>query len=95
MMLSYIIFSLFVIFCSLFVFFSNSSSFMTCLLMMESSVLNLYFLFCFLMQSLEFNFILYFLVFCVCEGSLGLSILIKFIRSFNTSFFKSSNSSLC
>nr|QVL27767.1 NADH dehydrogenase subunit 4L [Monopis longella] len=63
------------------------------LLSLEMIVLSLYF-FMSMMLSME-NFNMYmlmgFLVFSVCEGVLGLSILVLIIRSFGNDYFQSFN----
>jgi NADH-ubiquinone oxidoreductase chain 4L len=49
----------------------------------------IYFYFCCFNYSLFF--VVYFLVFSVCEGSLGLSILVPVIRSHRNDYFQSSS----
>nr|UUC05250.1 NADH dehydrogenase subunit 4L [Microrhagus sp. ZM-2022] len=66
------------------------------LLSLEFMVLSLYFLLCiyfYLIES-DYYFSMIFLSLSVCEGSLGISILISLIFSFGTDYFKSF-SALC
>nr|YP_009643385.1 NADH dehydrogenase subunit 4L [Pyrrhopeplus posthumus]APO08802.1 NADH dehydrogenase subunit 4L [Pyrrhopeplus posthumus] len=58
---------------------------------MEFLVLSLYFMFfMFLLWSgCEIYFILFFLVFSVCEGALGLGVLVSMIRSHGNDFLSS------
>nr|YP_011004572.1 NADH dehydrogenase subunit 4L [Pyrocoelia pectoralis]WPT27227.1 NADH dehydrogenase subunit 4L [Pyrocoelia pectoralis] len=63
------------------------------LLSLEFIVLSLYFgiylIVC--MYSYEYNFMMIFLTMSVCEGALGLSILVSMIRSFGNDYFQSFN----
>nr|AST10266.1 NADH dehydrogenase subunit 4L [Parankylopteryx sp. YJ-2017] len=67
------------------------------LLSLEFIVLSLFFLL-FLMlinYNYEFYFSMIFLVFSVCEGVLGLSILVSMIRTHGNDYFKSFNILSC
>nr|URX54002.1 NADH dehydrogenase subunit 4L [Epicalotermes sp. 2 AB-2022a] len=72
-------------------FSSNRSHLLATLLSLEFMVLILfvmiYFYLCF--YEYEFYFAMIFLVFSVCEGSLGLSILVSMIRGFGNDYFQS------
>nr|AFQ62406.1 NADH dehydrogenase subunit 4L [Abraeinae sp. MJTNT-2012] len=63
------------------------------LLTLEFIVLSLYFLLIVVLSyfSYEFYFSMIFLIMSVCEGSLGLSILISLIRSHGNDYFNSYN----
>nr|AYR05294.1 NADH dehydrogenase subunit 4L [Coleoptera sp. ACP-2013] len=72
------------VFSGLMVFSLNRKHFLVMLLSLEFLVISLYFLLSltFCMLSNEFFFLMIFLTMSVCEGALGLSILVLFIRSF-------------
>nr|YP_009695409.1 NADH dehydrogenase subunit 4L [Diaphanes mendax]QEJ81639.1 NADH dehydrogenase subunit 4L [Diaphanes mendax] len=63
------------------------------LLSLEFIVLSLYFgiylIVC--LYSYEYNFMMIFLTMSVCEGALGLSVLVSMIRSFGNDYFHSFN----
>nr|YP_009695435.1 NADH dehydrogenase subunit 4L [Diaphanes pectinealis]QEJ81665.1 NADH dehydrogenase subunit 4L [Diaphanes pectinealis] len=63
------------------------------LLSLEFMILSLYYgiYFVLCMYSHEYNFIMVFLSMSVCEGVLGLSILVSMIRSFGNDYFHSFN----
>nr|QAX91242.1 NADH dehydrogenase subunit 4L [Schedorhinotermes sarawakensis] len=77
--------------CGLWSFTSNRSHLLSTLLSLEFIVLalylSLYYYFCSFNYSLFF--VVYFLVFSVCESSLGLSILVSMIRSHGNDYFQS------
>nr|YP_010946774.1 NADH dehydrogenase subunit 4L [Pseudoglomeris montshadskii]WGO57531.1 NADH dehydrogenase subunit 4L [Pseudoglomeris montshadskii] len=76
-------------FCGIWVFSSNRKYLLMMLLSLEFIVLILYFfLFYYLMMfNFELFFGLIYLTFSVCEGVLGLSILVSMIRSYGKDFF--------
>nr|AVN67376.1 NADH dehydrogenase subunit 4L [Diploptera punctata] len=78
-------------FCGIWVFSSNRKHLLSTLLSLEFIVLSLYLIMYFYLIS--FNYELYFsmvfLTFSVCEGALGLSILVSMIRSYGNDFFNS------
>nr|QWT71646.1 NADH dehydrogenase subunit 4L [Saussurella borneensis] len=77
-----LLFSFFIMFSGVYVFFSFRKHLLFVLLSLEYIVLSVYF-FVFLYLSFfsyGLSFLLIFLIFCVCEGALGLSILISMIR---------------
>nr|YP_006503970.1 NADH dehydrogenase subunit 4L [Schedorhinotermes breinli]AFM92470.1 NADH dehydrogenase subunit 4L [Schedorhinotermes breinli]QAX91047.1 NADH dehydrogenase subunit 4L [Schedorhinotermes sp. 4 MW-2019]QAX91086.1 NADH dehydrogenase subunit 4L [Schedorhinotermes sp. 8 MW-2019]QAX91099.1 NADH dehydrogenase subunit 4L [Schedorhinotermes breinli] len=77
--------------CGLWSFTSNRKHLLSTLLSLEFIVLvlylSLYYYFC--MFSYNLFFVVYFLVFSVCESSLGLSILVSMIRSHGNDYFQS------
>nr|URX53224.1 NADH dehydrogenase subunit 4L [Rugitermes laticollis] len=81
----------FVFFCGIWVFCSNRKHLLVTLLSLEFIVLVLFTIICFYLClfSYEFYFLVLFLVFSVCEGSLGLSILVSMIRGFGNDYFQS------
>nr|YP_010946787.1 NADH dehydrogenase subunit 4L [Pseudoglomeris planiuscula]WGO57544.1 NADH dehydrogenase subunit 4L [Pseudoglomeris planiuscula] len=76
-------------FCGIWVFSSNRKYLLMMLLSLEFIVLVLYFfLFSYLMlYNFELFFSMIFLTFSVCEGVLGLSILVSMIRSYGKDYF--------
>nr|URX54535.1 NADH dehydrogenase subunit 4L [Incisitermes snyderi] len=89
-MLTHLYFS-FVFFCGIWSFSSNRSHLLATLLSLEFMVLILfviaYYYLC--LFNYELYFVMFFLVFSVCEGSLGLSILVSMIRGFGNDYFQS------
>nr|UQJ75088.1 NADH dehydrogenase subunit 4L [Incisitermes schwarzi]WHM51923.1 NADH dehydrogenase subunit 4L [Incisitermes schwarzi] len=81
----------FVFFCGIWSFSSNRKHLLATLLSLEFMVLVLfvvvYFYLC--LFNYELYFVMLFLVFSVCEGSLGLSILVSMIRGFGNDYFQS------
>nr|QJT42851.1 NADH dehydrogenase subunit 4L [Agrilus mali] len=86
-------FSLFTIMLGLLVFCSKRKHLLLTLLSLEFIVLSLYFLSSFSLSffSYEFFFLMIFLTFSVCEGALGLSILVSIIRTHGNDYFQSFN----
>nr|YP_010946761.1 NADH dehydrogenase subunit 4L [Pseudophoraspis kabakovi]WGO57518.1 NADH dehydrogenase subunit 4L [Pseudophoraspis kabakovi] len=76
-------------FCGIWVFSSNRKHLLVTLLSLEFIVLMLYtFLYNYLSSfNYELYFSMVFLTFSVCEGALGLSILVSMIRSYGSDFF--------
>nr|AMP43777.1 NADH dehydrogenase subunit 4L [Rhagio sp. KW-2016] len=73
------------------VFVSNRKHLLSTLLSLEFMVLSL-FMFIYMMLSLynyEMFFSMMFLTFSVCEGALGLSILVSMIRTHGNDYFQS------
>nr|QRW36393.1 NADH dehydrogenase subunit 4L [Nebrioporus cooperi] len=91
-MLNNLIF-LFMFISGLLVFSSKRNHLLLMLLSMEFIILSLYILlFMFLsFFDYEYYFSLMFLVFCVCESVLGLSILVSLIRTHGNDYFFSMN----
>nr|ADW41360.1 NADH dehydrogenase subunit 4L [Drosophila kanekoi] len=77
--------------CGLFCFVSNRKHLLSMLLSLEFIVLILFFmLFIYLnMLNYESYFSMMFLTFSVCEGALGLSILVSMIRTHGNDYFQS------
>nr|YP_009487728.1 NADH dehydrogenase subunit 4L [Anopheles minor]AWB98520.1 NADH dehydrogenase subunit 4L [Anopheles minor] len=73
------------------VFVSNRKHLLSTLLSLEYMVLSLFiFLFFYLnFMNYESYFSMFFLTFCVCEGVLGLSILVSMIRTHGNDYFQS------
>nr|YP_010225786.1 NADH dehydrogenase subunit 4L [Propsilocerus sinicus]UDD74663.1 NADH dehydrogenase subunit 4L [Propsilocerus sinicus] len=82
---------IYLFFSGVFVFVSNRKHLLSTLLSLEFIVLSLFlFLFIYLnMLNYEIYFSMMFLVFSVCEGALGLSILVSMIRSHGNDYFNS------
>nr|QNV11581.1 NADH dehydrogenase subunit 4L [Limnophora tigrina] len=76
-----------------FTFISNRKHLLSMLLSLEYIVLSLFFLLFIYLNFLSFElfFILMFLTFSVCEGALGLSILVSMIRTHGNDYFQSLN----
>nr|URX53404.1 NADH dehydrogenase subunit 4L [Procryptotermes leewardensis] len=81
----------FLFFCGIWGFSSNRSHLLATLLSLEFMVLVLFVVIYFYLCSFNFElyFVMLFLVFSVCEGSLGLSILVSLIRGFGNDYFQS------
>nr|AQM39950.1 NADH dehydrogenase subunit 4L [Phyllomimus sp. ZJZ-2017] len=82
---------IFVMLGGIWVFCSNRSHLLTMLLSLEFMVLSV-FMFLFVYFSFfnnEIYFLMIFLSFCVCEGALGLSILVLLIRTHGNDYFQS------
>nr|YP_010042998.1 NADH dehydrogenase subunit 4L [Eretes sticticus]QPC56731.1 NADH dehydrogenase subunit 4L [Eretes sticticus] len=88
-----IILFIFMYFSGLMVFSSKRKHLLLMLLSMEFIILSLYMLmYVYLsMYNYEFYFSMMFLVFCVCESVLGLSILVSLIRTHGNDYFFSMN----
>nr|WHN78754.1 NADH dehydrogenase subunit 4L [Hyalurgus flavipes] len=82
---------------SLFTFVSNRKHLLSMLLSLECIVLVLFLLmFIYLnMMNYEGFFLMMFLTFSVCEGALGLSILVSMIRTHGNDYFQSFNILQC
>nr|QZZ23837.1 NADH dehydrogenase subunit 4L [Afronurus sp. 'drepanophyllus'] len=78
-------------FCGVLVFISNRKHLLATLLSLEFMVLGIYsLLFLYLISlGLEMYFTMVFLTFAVCEGALGLSILVSMIRTHGNDYFQS------
>nr|AAX31490.1 NADH dehydrogenase subunit 4L [Ceratitis querita]QVL29352.1 NADH dehydrogenase subunit 4L [Ceratitis querita] len=76
-----------------FVFVSNRKHLLSMLLSLEYIVLNLFFLLYIYLNFMEYLsfFSMMFLTFSVCEGALGLSILVSMIRTHGNDYFQSFN----
>nr|AVN67262.1 NADH dehydrogenase subunit 4L [Platyzosteria sp. AUS3] len=78
-------------FCGIWVFSSNRKHLLVTLLSLEFIVLTLFLmLYNYLNEyNCELYFSMVFLTFSVCEGALGLSILVSMIRSYGNDYFQS------
>nr|WGO58064.1 NADH dehydrogenase subunit 4L [Rhabdoblatta melancholica] len=87
MMMYFYVFMCF--FCGIWVFSSNRKHLLATLLSLEFIVLILYTILCnyLVLFNYELYFSMVFLTFSVCEGALGLSILVSMIRSYGSDFF--------
>nr|URX54145.1 NADH dehydrogenase subunit 4L [Glyptotermes sp. 15 AB-2022a]URX54158.1 NADH dehydrogenase subunit 4L [Glyptotermes sp. 15 AB-2022a]URX54197.1 NADH dehydrogenase subunit 4L [Glyptotermes sp. 15 AB-2022a] len=78
-------------FCGIWIFCSSRKHLLITLLSLEFLVLTLfitiYFYLC--LFNYELYFVMLFLVLSVCEGALGLSILVSMIRGFGNDYFQS------
>nr|WMQ77841.1 NADH dehydrogenase subunit 4L [Lassaba albidaria] len=75
------------------IFISKYKHLLIILLSLEFMVLSIFFflLMYLLMLNYEIYMLMVFLVFSVCEGALGLSILVSLIRTHGNDYFKSFN----
>nr|YP_010570289.1 NADH dehydrogenase subunit 4L [Ectropis dentilineata]UZG65627.1 NADH dehydrogenase subunit 4L [Ectropis dentilineata] len=75
------------------IFVSKYKHLLIILLSLEFMVLSVFFLFLsyLLMLNYDMYMLMVFLVFTVCEGALGLSILVSLIRTHGNDYFKSFN----
>ncbi|YP_009050563.1 NADH dehydrogenase subunit 4L (mitochondrion) [Zootermopsis nevadensis] len=89
-MLMFFYFSTFFL-CGLWVFCMDRKHLLITLLSLEFMVLSLFVLMYYYLCGFnyEFYFVIVFLVFSVCEGSLGLSILVSMIRSYGNDYYRS------
>nr|YP_009489526.1 NADH dehydrogenase subunit 4L [Bhutanitis mansfieldi]WDW20250.1 NADH dehydrogenase subunit 4L [Bhutanitis mansfieldi]SPP23403.1 NADH dehydrogenase subunit 4L [Bhutanitis mansfieldi] len=73
------------------IFVSSYKHLLITLLSLEFIVLSIFFFFLMYLNFIEFNMylIMIFLLFSVCEGALGLSILISMIRTHGNDYFQS------
>nr|WAX39281.1 NADH dehydrogenase subunit 4L [Bundoksia longissima] len=78
-------------FCGIWVFSSNRKHLLVMLLSLEFVVLVLFLMLYIYLNSFNYElfFSLVFLTFSVCEGALGLSILVLMIRSYGNDYFQS------
>nr|YP_010527021.1 NADH dehydrogenase subunit 4L [Brahmaea certhia]UHM24621.1 NADH dehydrogenase subunit 4L [Brahmaea certhia]UXR12358.1 NADH dehydrogenase subunit 4L [Brahmaea certhia] len=75
------------------IFVSKYKHLLIVLLSLEFIVLSLFFVLLLLLSFIEYELymLMVFLVFTVCEGSLGLSILVSMIRTHGNDYFQSFN----
>nr|ACJ06196.1 NADH dehydrogenase subunit 4L [Bombyx mandarina] len=73
------------------IFVSKNKHLLVVLLSLEFIVLSIFFFFLVLLMFIDYDMymLMAFLVFSVCEGSLGLSILVSMIRSHGNDYFQS------
>lgn len=72
------------------IFVSKNKHLLVVLLRLEFIVLRIFFFFLVLLMFIDYDIyiLIVFLVFSVCEGSLGLSILVSIIRSHGNDYFQ-------
>lgn len=87
----------FLIIIGIFVFVSNRKHLLSILLSLEYIVLSLFYLLFIYLNILNYEnyFRIVFLTFRVCEGVLGLSILVSIIRTYGNDYFQSFNILQC
>nr|WHL46522.1 NADH dehydrogenase subunit 4L [Pheosiopsis sp.] len=75
------------------IFISKHKHLLIILLSLEFMVLSMFFFLLIFLMLLDYNMymLMVFLVFSVCEGSLGLSILVSLIRTHGNDYFQSFN----
>nr|AFC77905.1 NADH dehydrogenase subunit 4L [Cnaphalocrocis medinalis] len=75
------------------IFVSKHKHLLIVLLSLEFIVLSIFFFMIFMFSYIEYDMymLMVFLVFSVCEGALGLSILISMIRTHGNDYFQSFN----
>nr|WHL46470.1 NADH dehydrogenase subunit 4L [Sarbanissa venusta] len=75
------------------IFISKHKHLLITLLSLEFIVLSLFFFMLFYMLGIDYDMymLMVFLVFSVCEGALGLSILVSMIRTHGNDYFQSFN----
>nr|YP_009537866.1 NADH dehydrogenase subunit 4L [Tacola eulimene]AYN60583.1 NADH dehydrogenase subunit 4L [Tacola eulimene] len=75
------------------IFVSQYKHLLIVLLSLEYMVLSIFFLLMLYLMMIEYHFfmLMVFLVFSVCEGALGLSILVSMIRTHGNDYFQSFN----
>nr|WKU84114.1 NADH dehydrogenase subunit 4L [Rhinoprosopa nasuta] len=80
-----------------FIFISNRKHLLSMLLSLEYIVLSLFYLLFIYLNMLNFEsyFCMIFMTFMVCEGVLGLSILVSMIRMYGNDYFQSFNILQC
>nr|AUO29236.1 NADH dehydrogenase subunit 4L [Enallagma cyathigerum] len=97
MLILYKIIFVFFFFSGLLSFVSKRKHLLSTLLSLEFMVLSMFFYMFILLifNFLDTYFLMYFLTFSVCEGALGLSILVSMIRSHGTDQFVNLNMLQC
>nr|YP_009567668.1 NADH dehydrogenase subunit 4L [Neoeriocheir leptognathus]QBB87142.1 NADH dehydrogenase subunit 4L [Neoeriocheir leptognathus] len=85
--------ALFMIFCGLWSFVSYNKHLLNSLLSLEFMMLGVFWLLSSQLSTIgsEIYFSLFFLTLAVCEGALGLSLLVLIVRSHGNDYFKSFN----
>nr|YP_010946670.1 NADH dehydrogenase subunit 4L [Margattea angusta]WGO57388.1 NADH dehydrogenase subunit 4L [Margattea angusta] len=92
-----LIYVFFMFMCGMWVFCCNRKHLLLTLLGLEFIVLILYFEIYYYLLGMDYElfFGLVFLTFSVCEGALGLSILVSMIRSYGNDYFNTFNILQC
>nr|QHR79492.1 NADH dehydrogenase subunit 4L [Gonimbrasia belina] len=75
------------------IFITKNKHLLIILLSLEFIVLSIFFFLLMLLSFMEYDMymLMIFLVFIVCEGALGLSILVSMIRTYGNDYFQSFN----
>nr|QVT10985.1 NADH dehydrogenase subunit 4L [Griseosphinx preechari] len=75
------------------IFISKNKHLLIVLLSLEFIVLSIFFFFLMFLMMIDYDMymLMVFLVFSVCEGALGLSILVSMIRTHGNDYFQSFN----
>nr|YP_009123227.1 NADH dehydrogenase subunit 4L [Heliconius sara]AJM69966.1 NADH dehydrogenase subunit 4L [Heliconius sara] len=75
------------------IFVSKQKHLLIVLMSLEFIVLSIFFFFVLYLMMIDYNMymLMVFLVFTVCEGALGLSILVSMIRTHGNDYFQSFN----
>lgn len=96
-MVIYIILVIIMFISRIFVFVSLRKHLLSILLRLEFIILSLFMLiFIYLVSyNIEIYVLIIFLIFIVCEGALGLSILVSIIRTHGNNYFQSFNVLIC
>nr|QQQ88759.1 NADH dehydrogenase subunit 4L [Hyalella tiwanaku] len=97
-MLTYLfVLALLMLFASIYTFILNYTHLLNSLLSLEMMAVIVYFLIAlvFMCMGVEMFYLLFFLVLIVCEGVLGLSLLISIVYSHGEDYFKLFNSMQC
>nr|YP_010946605.1 NADH dehydrogenase subunit 4L [Margattea spinosa]WGO57323.1 NADH dehydrogenase subunit 4L [Margattea spinosa] len=91
------IYIIFMFMCGVWIFCFNRKHLLLTLLSLEYIVLILYFEIYYYLLGMDYElfFGMVFLTFSVCEGALGLSILVSMIRSFGNDYFNTFNILQC
>nr|YP_009918996.1 NADH dehydrogenase subunit 4L [Orthonevra geniculata]QMP96576.1 NADH dehydrogenase subunit 4L [Orthonevra geniculata] len=81
----------------IFIFISNRKHLLSMLLSLEYIVLSLFYLLFIYLNMLMYEnyFMMIFMTFSVCEGALGLCILVSMIRTYGNDYFQSFNILQC
>nr|WRQ18130.1 NADH dehydrogenase subunit 4L [Coproporus sp.] len=89
-MLMYFYMSIIMYFSGLLIFSKKRKHFLLMLLSLEFIILSLYFNMCVYLSffNYEFYFTMIFMTMSVCEGALGLSLLVSMIRNFGSDYFQ-------
>nr|YP_010626151.1 NADH dehydrogenase subunit 4L [Agulla arizonica]WBK02988.1 NADH dehydrogenase subunit 4L [Agulla arizonica] len=84
-------------FFGMFIFCLSWKHFLMMLLSLEFLVLGMFLMIFYYLKfyGFELYFSMIFIVYCVCEGALGLSILVSLIRTHGNDYFKSFNFLQC
>jgi NADH-ubiquinone oxidoreductase chain 4L len=84
-------FSTILVFSGVISFISSRKHLLSSLLRLEFIVLSIFFFFFFFLNFFNFElyFTIFFLTFSVCEGALGLAILVSLIRTHGNDYFNS------